>query len=283
VYGDTPTQQAIQSLIEELFSGPQELVLNLYQLSRDHDLRPLVLRTLLTYLELDGYLESLTPVYASYRFKPSASSREILNHYEGEEKRFLADILKHSVKKRIWFEIDIDATALALGRDRIDVVRCLDRCGQDGWLEIKASNLRFRYLVKQKPANLDLLAQELYQKAQEREEQEVGRLGQALRLAVDPGCVARRLALHFGEELEADCGTCSHCLGEFEAQPQVAPAEEFRIGRLPEGLSEPRNGARFLCGLTSPALQKAKLTKHPDFGRLGHISFGSVLAKLREA
>ena len=280
VYGDTPTESAIGSLLKEIFGQSEELILNLYELSRDHDLRPLVLRTLLTYLELDGYLEALTPVYASYRFKPLATSKEILAEYQGEEQRFLANVLKHSVKKRIWFEIDIDSTAQKLACDRSQVVRALDQCGLDGWLEIQASNLRFRYAVLKGPPDVKALAKDLYQRAGEREKAEIERLAQALELSSHPGCLARYVAAHFGEDLEHDCGHCSSCLKEPRTHSAVAKEADFEIGPLPEGIEEARNVARFLCGLTSPALQKLKLTKHPRFGALSHVSFRRVLSRL---
>ncbi|MFA5503923.1 MAG: RecQ family ATP-dependent DNA helicase [Vulcanimicrobiota bacterium] len=214
VYGDTPNGASITSLLRELFesSEDQTLILNPFQLSRTHDLRPLVLRTLLTYLELDGFLQSLTPVYSNYRFKPMASSGEILSHYQGAEQRLLADVLKHSVKKKIWFFLDIDGTAQKLARDRQEVVRILDRCGLDGWLELSASDLRFRYQVLKRPANIEELAEELHQKALLREKSEIARLQQALHLASSEHCLAAYLCSHFGEVLEEDCGTCSVCL-----------------------------------------------------------------------
>ena len=44
-----------------------------------HDLRPLVLKTILTYLELDGVLKQGTPFYAGYRLRPlgEASLEEV--------------------------------------------------------------------------------------------------------------------------------------------------------------------------------------------------------------
>ncbi len=281
VYGDTPTRDSIQSLLFEVFDGRDELVLNLDRLGRDHDLRPLVLRTLLTYLELDQYLEALTPVYATYRFKPKAPSKEILHHYEGAEREFLIGVLKHSSKKKIWFDIDIDSTAQALGCQRSKVIEALDRCALDNWMEVKASNLRFRYALCRTPEDLPGLAKQLFEKAETRENAEIERLNQALRLATEPGCISRRLALHFGEELGQNCLTCSDCLGESTQQALPCSPQEFEIGRLPEGLKEPRTAARFLCGLTSPALQKLRLSKHQDFGRLAHLSFSRVLERLQ--
>jgi ATP-dependent DNA helicase RecQ len=35
--------------------------------------------------------------------------------------------------------------------------------------------------------------------------------------------------------------------------------------------------ARFLCGIASPAVTRAKLGRHPDFGALGEIPFRKIL------
>lgn len=282
VYGDTPSRNSLDTLLADLFSQDDELVLNLYGLSRDHDIRTLVLRTLLTYLELDGYLEALTPVYSTYKFKPAAPSREILAAYQGEEQRFLADILKNSVKKRVWFELDIEDTAKKLGVSRVDVVRAIDRCGNDGWLELKVSDLRFRYQVLKRPENIEQLAEELHQKSLEREEQEVNRLQQALSLVTEPGCLATRLAHHFGEKLEASCGVCTDCRGLTEQVDPDLDSEPFEIGQLPDELGGPRDTTRFLCGVSSPSLRRRKLHRHPGFGRLERVSFKRVLERVSQ-
>jgi len=45
----------------------------------------------------------------------------------------------------------------------------------------------------------------------------------------------------------------------------------------PDALGAPRQRARFLCGLTSPATSRAKLTRGPLFGVLGAKRFADVL------
>ena len=45
-------------------------------------------------------------------------------------------------------------------------------------------------------------------------------------------------------------------------------------------LGEPRTVARFLCGIKSPALTRAKLTRHPLFGATAEADFGDVLARI---
>jgi ATP-dependent DNA helicase RecQ len=46
----------------------------------------------------------------------------------------------------------------------------------------------------------------------------------------------------------------------------------------PNALGHPRQTARFLCGLNSPALTKAKLTRHALFGVFEDRRFAHVLA-----
>src|SRR4051812_5096819 len=61
-------------------------------LSARHDIRLLVVRTLLTYLELAGYLETGTPIYAEYELRPLVPFEEILNRFAGERREFLRGI-----------------------------------------------------------------------------------------------------------------------------------------------------------------------------------------------
>jgi ATP-dependent DNA helicase RecQ len=46
----------------------------------------------------------------------------------------------------------------------------------------------------------------------------------------------------------------------------------------PAALGAPRQQARFLCGLTSPALTSARLSRHALFGTLEAYPFAEVLA-----
>jgi ATP-dependent DNA helicase RecQ len=46
----------------------------------------------------------------------------------------------------------------------------------------------------------------------------------------------------------------------------------------PTALATPRQRARFLCGLSSPATTKAKLSHHALFGVLAEQRFADVLA-----
>lgn len=275
VYGDTPSAGAVRRLVEELFSGEAALEVDLNALSGRCDIRPLVLRTLLTYLELDGYLEGGTPFYATYRFQPLASSQAILGRFQGERRQFLAGLFRQSKKRRTWFDIDLPEAARALRCDRERLVRALDYLAQEGLLSVKATGLRYRYR-RLKAAPEDLAAR-LSARMAEREQAELGRLAQVVELVGHQGCQVSFLGAHFGEPLSGGCGHCSWCRGE-AAAPLGRVCPPFEVGAC-AGLEDPRDVARFLCGVSSPRLVRAGLTRDPAFGSLDRVPFGEVLAR----
>jgi ATP-dependent DNA helicase RecQ len=299
VYGDTPTLESIASLLDELFgpgaqetrgapSDTGELDVSLYDLSNRHDIRPLVLRTLLTYLELDGYLLEGTPYYASYQFRPLISSAEILGRFEGERRDFIAAIFRQSRQAKIWFHIDLKAAAQATGQPRDRYVRALDYLAQEGWIELKAEGVRNRFRQLGSPENLAVLAQDLHERTLERERRELARLHELLELAAYDGCLAAGVSEHFGETLPTPCGTCSWCTTGLAAKPLEPPRTQVEASILreavrlradhPEALTAPRAFTRFLCGLSSPRLSRGRLTANPLYGVCAHIPFADVLA-----
>src|SRR5690606_6645237 len=138
-YGDTPTLAAVSSLVHGLFRLGEQFDVSYYELSSQHDIRPLVLRTLITYLELEGYIVGGTPFYSTFKFKPIKSSREILAHFDGERRTFLTQVLSQVKKAKTWMHIDVDAAAKAIGTQRDRVVRALDYLSEQGWIELESA------------------------------------------------------------------------------------------------------------------------------------------------
>jgi ATP-dependent DNA helicase RecQ len=104
-----------------------------------------------------------------------------------------------------------------------------------------------------------------------------------------PGCQTNALVGYFGEERSEPCGHCTYCLtGRSQELPPVAPVpplpdgldvEAFAALRAahPDALGHPRQAARFLCGLTSPATTRARLSRDPLYGALEERRFAEVL------
>lgn len=114
------------------------------------------------------------------------------------------------------------------------------------------------------------------------------RLGGVLGISACRGCLTKYLTAYFGEKLAGPCGHCDRCRGvrakvvrkpaarvisdgELEAVRELAEAGHAALGSA-------RQLARFLCGMTSPASVRARLTRHDAFGLLADVPFEDVLA-----
>ena len=292
-YGDTPDLGAVRSLLEELArsaDSPDAMELSLYDLGGRHDIRLLVVRTLLTYLELAGYLEAGTPIYAEYELRPIVPFEQILDRFAGERREFLRGIFALSKKAKIWSRLDLDVASRALQAPRDRLVRALDYLAEQGLLEVRAAGLRHPYRWLRPPEDLDALAQDLHQRTLERETREIARLDQVLTLAAHDGCQTAFLAAHFGEHLPHPCGHCSWCENGGRPAKLFPPApvhlDEVGLRRaaalrqeIPD-LAEPRALARFLTGLPSPRLTRSKLKTHPLFGAFSQVPFAEVLRRV---
>ncbi len=293
VYGDTPTPAAVRGFVDEIFSLGEQFDASIYQLSASHDIRLLVVRTLLTYLELLGYLEGGTPFYSTYQFKPLASSAEILSQFEGEPREFLASLFRQSAKAKIWFNIDVDKAASAIGSNRQRVVRALDYLGERQLMEVRSAGVRYRYKRLKTADDPGALANLLHERTLKREAREITRLHQVLDLVGHDGCQVSSLCGHFGEPLAEPCGHCTWCLNRRRpivlrdrpaaVIPEVVWREALQLRRnYPDKLADPRSLARLLCGVSSPSLIRAKLTSEPLHGALSHVTFQVVLARAEQ-
>src|SRR5205085_4019223 len=126
-----------------------------------------------TYLELMGVLRQGTPFYAGYRARPLLPVKEIAAKFQGERSRFVASLFERSRKGREWYSLDPQALAQALAEDRGRVVRALEYLGEQGWVELTASDARQRYTRLVHEPDLDALEADLEEHFARREAQEV--------------------------------------------------------------------------------------------------------------
>jgi ATP-dependent DNA helicase RecQ len=314
-YGDTPSQGALRGLVADLLGRGESFALNLTELADRYDVRPLVLRTVLTYLELLGVLRQITPFYAGYRLRPALPPEELVARFSGEPAQFLDALLQRAKRGRVWLSFDPEALAAELGQPRERIVRALEVLEERGYGVLEASDVRHRFkrlAASESEADRrgdvtgdarggspqrEALVAELSARFERREAQEVERIRQVFALVRTPGCQTNALVAHFGELRQAPCGHCSNCSAASgrasppaaeppRAEPAaLAAAVGFDGGALrelslaqPRALGEPRQLARFLCGITSPAASRARLARHAAFGALAECRFANVLA-----
>ncbi len=292
-YGDTPSLSSLRKFVQFLVGQPRQFFVSYYSLAFESDIRDSVVRTLLTYLELQGIIEATAPRYETYRFKPQVSSAEILRHFEGERRVFASSVLALTVKKKIWFQIDLPQASDRLKCDRTRIVQMLDYFAEQGWIELQVSGLVHGYRRLKPIEDSESLVDELNRYCLDREIGELTRLNELYTLMTNEQCQSAALSAHFGQRLEKSCGHCSVCNGEkIEALPplarsQVGDSALAGVRNLsrnyPEQLGELRQQARFLCGLSSPKLVRARLTQQPMYGCCSAVPFEQVLETLRSS
>ena len=288
-FGDTPTRDALRGLLAELLGGPREFDVSLYSLSSAHDIRPLVLRTALTYLELIGTLRQGTPFYAGYKIRPKTEIPELVARFPADRASFVEGVFAKSKKGREWYTLDPATVAASLGEPRDRIVRMVDYFQSEGLAEVQVSDARQRYTRLTEDADPDAMADELEARFARRETAEVARVGQIVELVTREGCQTGFLLAYFGEERDKPCGHCTWCetgrATEFPPLPERGPmgsrvdvAALRQLARQhPAELGHPRQQARFLCGLSSPGLTRAKLSRHALFGALEDRGFAEVM------
>lgn len=287
-FGDTPTENSLLKLVEELLSMGDSFSISHYDLSARLDLRPLVLRTALTYLELLEVFKQGTPYYAGYTFNPLKKVTEIEAMFTGEPAKLVRNLFKQAKRGSKWYSLNPDEVAENLGQERRRIVRALEVLEQQGAIELKLSELKHRYIRQNNEHNAEQLAKELFKRFSEHEVRDIDRLKMVVDLVTMAGCQSNALASYFGEARSENCGHCTFCLtGKAQILPvgdEPPPFESIvnltAINRLrlenPEALGDPRQMTRFLCGLTGPAFTKAKLSRHALFGSLETRRFQDV-------
>jgi ATP-dependent DNA helicase RecQ len=194
-------------------------------------------------------------------------------------------VLASGKEGRIWTGIDPDAVP---GEERDRVVKALGYLEQQGLVELKVADVRQRFTLLQLPSALDELRDGLAGRFDRREQSEAERIERVVALVEHDGCQVQALVGYFGETRAEPCGHCTFCLtGAAQVIPESAAAPKLDLDRSaldeltaehPTALGTPRQRARFLCGLTSPATTKAKLSRHALFGALAEQRFADVLA-----
>ena len=301
--GDTPTRAALRGLVDDLVARGNHgdtgdkgdkgdkgwFELNLGALGDTHDLRPLVLRTALTHLELLGVLRQGTSFYSSYRLQPLIDVDAIVARFPGETATFIASLFARAKQGRTWFTLALEDLARE-GEDRQRVVRAVEFLAEQNLVVLAVADVRHRYQLIRAPDDAAQLATTLHGQFQLHEAREIERVRQVLALVEVASCQTNHLVAHFGESRARPCGHCSYCLHQVPTTlPPPRPTPNFdrliddavfsplRL-KHPRALQEARQQARFLCGLTSPATTTAKLSRHPLFGSLNDQRFLDVLA-----
>jgi len=156
-YGDTPTRAAVTAVSMNCCGRPGVRREPRRSVRAARNVRLLVLRTLLTYLELLGVVRQGTPFYAAYEAKPIESLEAIFARLSGEPRQFIQRVFSAAKKGRIWYSLDPSVLALALSAERERVVRALHYLEEHGAIELRTSEPRLRFTRVSTPGPTDAL------------------------------------------------------------------------------------------------------------------------------
>lgn len=282
-YGDTPDRSALEGLVSWLVTQPPQFDISIYELSQQFDVRPLVLNTLFTYLELEGVLSATAPFYTEYKIAFVESQQKILARFDENRSDFLQRLFAMGKSGRIWLSLEPRKAAEQLGESQARVVKALTYLEQQQLIELKVAGLRQGYRIDRRVDAIEPLVERLVALFLERERRDIERLSNVCQWAESPGCLQQFLMDYFGEPLQQPCGRCSGCLGVHAKLPprQQRPVDLSVIEKVflekHQALAQPRQLARFLCGIGSPQAGRAKLGKHPQFGHFTETAFPEVL------
>ena len=292
-YGDTPEHTAVNRIVDFLLRQGESFDLSQYDLSHVNDLRPTVIATLLTYLEVDGFLISTGPFYGGYRLQPLRKIDLIMAGYGAEQEEILRGILSSGKIGWKWHTIDLLEVEEETGAARATLVDAIRTMESHGDVIAKPYLLRHGYRLGPEagPDQAATIATRLNALFARREAQDLARLQLVVDYATGNECLVASVLRYFGEELNEGCGTCSRCQGVEppEELPSSTPRDldldqvdliqALRSEQKP-ALRSPRQLARFLCGIRSPAASRARLYGDDRFALLEEHPFLEVLATI---
>ncbi len=290
-YGDTPITEHLMGLVEYILGQGEQFSLSVYELSGQFDIRPLVVNTALTYLELAGVVRSTGPFYSTYQIEFKIPKQELLNRFDEARAAFLSSFFSCGKQGKKWLTIDSVYAAEKMQEPRERFVKAIQYMEEQALITTQVKGVRQGYRRLSVP-NFTELCEHLKSLFVRREQQDISRVKQVLAYTQAEKCLPRNLCEYFGEQLPQGCGVCSYCRGYLltlkELDKLWVIGEENRkviqkviAERLP-ALQHPRQVARFVCGLPSPATTRSKLCGsklrgHSGFGVLADFPFKVVL------
>ena len=294
IYGDTPEKTAIQGLLEAIMENQGfTWEIKALRLSNELNIRLLPLRTLLVYLAMEKVIRPKFTYFEDYAFKYRAASETIIDHFEGERKAFVATLLEHCQTKKVWTTVDIPAILNSYACDRHRIISALEYFDEKGLIELQARQTVDVFDILTQAFDLDELTARMHMLFKKKENLEIQRIHNMVRFFESDSCLSRKLAGHFGENLEIEnCGHCSYCTSGravLKHTTTLKPLAEYDGERVSGAFIQAAgasfsavNLTKFLCGIYTPAFSKLKIKSLPNFGIFQQYPFLDVKAWVRE-
>ena len=155
IYSDTPTPRALGNLIDRVLRLGPVFDVSPYELSTVCDIRPGVVSTVMTYLEIDGIIEATGTFYATYRAKLLNTPEKILAGRAPAERKFIQQILDCRRTETLVAVFPSDRCwrkNSSVPRDKI--VTAINGLQSAGDITLGVSGVRHGYKLKKDPGDL---------------------------------------------------------------------------------------------------------------------------------
>ena len=286
IFSDTPSERAVRNLLERVLKLGRDFDVSLYDLATTCDIRQTVVSTILAYLEMEGIIEARGVFFDRYAIKLLRPLAKLLAGRPKRERKILEAVFAELDAEWKWLRVEISETAEKLAMPAADLRNVISDLESAGDVVLKKSNWRQAYRLKKEPESLRELAEAMAAGFREREATDLARLEKVLGLSSTKNCLTATLLKHFGEKMEQACGHCDRCRGIAPTKLKVSKPRKVSAHELLEiraladakhaALRTPRQMARFLCGMSSPASMRARLYRLDGYGMLSDLPFGEV-------
>ncbi|WP_032097226.1 MULTISPECIES: RecQ family ATP-dependent DNA helicase [unclassified Alteromonas] len=301
VYGDTPDQQAVQAVIDDIASqGPETVNDNVYEwetqinsLSTKSNVRQLPLKTLLVQLELAKVIRPLYAYFAEFKFRFITEKADILSQFAKERSEFLNAVFNNTAMKKVWGVVNFDDIYQHYGAERSRVVSALEYLHEHNHIELASRLITDVFEVNQQALLASDLSEKLAHYFADNERKEIQRIAALVRFFELDSCLNANLSAYFDDkDAPARCGHCSVCSGnvaKLTYSNSIAAPDEDEIAAAITALNKHLEGkvhtqitentyCRFLTGMSMPLFTRMKVRQVQGFGCCENCRYADVKA-----
>jgi len=296
VYGDTPEQSSIETLIQHILETQQnnQWEMQTLALSKLTNIRALPLKTLLVQLEILGAIEPAYSYYAEYRFKLLTDKSALLSQFNDRRQTFLEQVFSHTKFNKIWAIPDLDACYQQDQLERSKVLAALEYLHDQQLIQLESKQMTEVYHVNINALNKPKLDESLFHYFKDKEQKEIKRIAALVRFFELDQCLSRMLALYFDDtNVPEHCGHCSVCRGRVAkleySTPPTWPSDNEILSSLQALKAHAQSQniklsidslCRFLSGMTNPLFTQLKVKQLTGFGMCETLRYEDIKQKV---
>ncbi|ORY25849.1 ATP-dependent DNA helicase [Naematelia encephala] len=292
---DACSLMVLRNWLTEVWTTPVDedgtVAFNLYQQSKEYDIRQGMLNILFALMELDyGLLRATTPFYEIYKITPKDA--RAWTRAQADNGKAAVAVRKCWRKTGASYELNMVDISSASGVPRYHLAGVINSWEVDNAITAKPSQVRAQFKMLKPdselpstPEQISELALKLAKVIQFREEKELERMKRVIDISTGSKCFAFALAEYFGDQAAIPDGKCDHCSyckthTSLDFHPIRKPPSRYTIQAILKACGVRDDShvlARMAFGISSPRLSQLGMQKHPLFGSCDDCDYEMLL------